>query len=79
MMERHVRQFMNLAAQVQPGPEDVGHDQLSVELSARVEEVQMKWRNMNRQLESCHRDELDAVKLQQLTAAVSRVCHSIIL
>jgi len=71
MMERHVRQFMNLAAQVPPMRDEVGNDQLNVELRAHVEEVQTKWKNMNQQLESCHRDELDAVRLQQVTTTVS--------
>lgn len=71
VMERKVRQFMNFAGQLQQGRADVGQDSVSAEVHAEVEEVQTKWKNLNRQLESCHRDEVDTSKLQQVTAAVS--------
>lgn len=80
VVERKVRQFMNFAGQIQQGRADVGQDPVSAEVHAEVEEVQTKWKNLNRQLESCHRDETDTAKLQQVTAAVSdplsalRVC-----
>jgi hypothetical protein len=74
--ERKVRQFMNFAGQIQHGRSDAVQDSVSAEVHAEVEEIQTKWMNLNRQLESCQRDELDATKLQQATAAVScRILH----
>lgn len=75
MIERKVRQFMNLASQVQHGTEDAGQSQLNAEVTAEVNEVQAKWNNLNRQLESCHQDKLDTMKLQHATASVG--CHQL--
>lgn len=69
ILERQVRQFMNLTEQLQ-GRDYYGLEEETTEIRAQEDEVQLKFNNLNQQLESCQRDEMNFARLQHVTATV---------